>query len=327
MTAREITTQSEWDACLSLISPSPLLQSWGWGEMQRALGKRVERLIIEEDGHTLFAVQMHEERRSRGSYWFAASGPVPLRGELPAHAWRECITLLKERYMHGRTLFLRVEPWTRSLPESVLNEQPHGHNPPIHWMVSLKTSTEEELLAGMHQKTRYNIRLGERQDVQVRTSVTHEDMEAFLKLMHETAARDEFQAHNDAYLRASFHELARLGMAQLRIAEHNGEALAMSFEVAFGDTVTYLHGASTAKSREIKAPNVLHWHAMRDARNCGYAWYDFGGCNPADAQSPLYKSSLDGVTRFKEGWGGGRIEFAGTFDIWRWSWLAWLKRT
>ena len=65
----------------------------------------------------------------------------------------------------------------------------------------------------------------------------------------------------------------------------------------FGNTATYLHGASSDIYRDVMGPFALHWQAMRDAREQGCSFYDFGGVNGATFQSEKW----EGITRFKVG--------------------------
>ncbi|HWR00048.1 MAG TPA: peptidoglycan bridge formation glycyltransferase FemA/FemB family protein, partial [Candidatus Methylomirabilis sp.] len=101
---------------------------------------------------------------------------------------------------------------------------------------------------------------------------------------------------------------------RVRIAEKGGEPLAASLEVSYGDTRTYLYGASSSAKRNLMAPYALHWDAIRTAKREGCRYYDFHGVNPADESSPSWKSSWAGITRFKLGWGGERRDLVGTWE-------------
>lgn len=329
MILREEHNRSQWDAWASTVPQATFLQSWGWGEAQAALGKSVKRFVI-EDTSRMFLAQAVKEKRRGLSYWFIPGGPIPVgeQGEsgIESQVWEGVLEKLQQELLHGSAVFLRFEPFI--IPHSrfpvfdTLKWIPtKSFNPAVHWMLDLRGKHEEEILTGMDQKTRYNVRLGERQGVATRLSTDTRDFERFLALMHEMGRRNRIRVHSDAYLTATFFAMVKLGMARLRVAEYNGVMLAGSIEVIFGDTVTYLHGASSSDIRNVKAPQVLQWHAMRDALRAGSSWYDFGGCNPVDPSHRFYKASLEGVTRFKEGWGGARVEFAGTFIIPRFSWL------
>jgi len=323
MTLREVLDRREWDARAALVPQATFLQSWAWGEGQVALGKRVKRFFIEKDGEVCFFAQAIQEKRRGLSYWFVPGGPVGVgeyrESSIENKVWGQVVETLGKELLRGSAVFLRFEPFildTRSsVPDPSSWVPVRSFNPAVHLMVELKGKTEGQVLAEMEQKTRYNVRLGERHGVSTRLSTEEKDFEVFLKLMHEMGERNGILVHGDEYLRTTFFAMAKLGVAKLRVAEHEGRTLAGSIEITFGDTVTYLHGASSSSMRELKAPQVLQWHAIRDAVRDGYHWYDFGGCNPVDEKSRQYKKSLEGVTRFKEGWGGGRVAFIGTFVV------------
>ncbi len=322
MVLREERDRSMWDALATSVERATFLQSWAWGEGQRALGKIVRRYVLEKEGNPCFIAQAIEERRYGLIYWFVPGGPIAVSAKVDVDEWREAVDVLRNHLLCGRAIFLRIEPFLRV--ENVCPDewiQRRSYNPAVHWMVDLRDKTEAQLLAEMEQKTRYNVRLGERQGVVTRLSTAREDVEVFLSLTHETGERHKIVVRNDHYLRTTFFAMVDSGIASLRVAEHEGEVLAASIEVAFGDTVTYLHGASSSKRHEIKAPQVLHWHAIQEAARRGSAWYDFGGCNPQELGQYEYKKSLEGVTRFKEGWGGERSAWVGTFVVPRSLWI------
>lgn len=336
MLLREEHDRRTWDALALSVLQATFLQSWAWGEGQAKLGKVVKRFVVEEAGQVHFLAQAIEEKRRGLSYWFVPGGPVGVgrkgigyrESRIENREWEQAIKLLKKELLKGTAVFLRIEPFivldTRyPIPDTLPWIPTKSFNPAVHWMIDLRGKTEEQILTEMDQKTRYNVRLGERHGVATRLTTEPKYFEAFLSLMHEMGTRNGITVHGDHYLRTTFFAMAKLGMAKLRVAELDGKMLAGSVEVSFGDTLTYLHGASSSSMRDVKAPQVLQWHAIQEARRHGYSWYDFGGCNPVDQKRREYKKSLEGVTRFKEGWGGGRVEFVGTFVVPRFSFMRW----
>ncbi|MBP6944685.1 peptidoglycan bridge formation glycyltransferase FemA/FemB family protein [Patescibacteria group bacterium] len=330
MKLREELEQKTWDALASSVAHATFLQSWAWGEGQAALGKEVKRFVIEEHGEPRFIAQALKETRKGLAYWFVPGGPVCINQKstesIEYRVWEEVTELLKKELLRGMAVFLRVEPLLEldtqyPIPDTVSWLSTKSFNPAIRWMLDLRDKTEAKLLEEMEQKTRYNVKLGEKQGVTTRCSIDERDFAIFLSLTQEMAQRNKIVVHSDRYLRETFFAMAKRGMAQLRVAEYAGTVLAASIEVTFGDTVTYLHGASSSLQREVKAPNVLQWQAIQAALKKGADWYDFGGCNPIEKTHPLYKTSLEGVTRFKEGWGGRRVEMVGTFILPRFGWM------
>ena len=73
--------------------------------------------------------------------------------------------------------------------------------------LNVKDKTEDEIFAGFHQKTRYNIRLATKKGVVVKEG-TREDLKDFHKIMVETGARDGFIIRPLSYFEKMYDELA-----------------------------------------------------------------------------------------------------------------------
>jgi peptidoglycan pentaglycine glycine transferase (the first glycine) len=185
------------------------------------------------------------------------------------------------------------------------------------------TKTEDELLAAMHQKTRYNIRLAARKGVVVRKGTVN-DLPAFYALTQVTGARDGFGVHSAEYYRAAFELFVPRGRARLLVAEvHEAgiepEPTAAIMVFAFGGKAWYMYGASGDAHRERMPNHALQWEAIRWSKSKGCATYDFWGVPDIDeavleAQYLNRSDGLWGVYRFKRGFGGRLVRYAGAFD-------------
>jgi len=159
--------------------------------------------------------------------------------------------------------------------------------------------TEEELLFDMHQKTRYNIRLAEKKGVKIKES---NDVNIFWQLTKETTKRDRFKSYGKEY----YKKIIASDMIKLYVAEYDNKILAAGIFVFYGETVTYLHGASTHEDKNVMAPYLLHWEMIKLAQREGYKYYDFFGID---------EKKWPGITRFKKGFSGEEISYPGTFDV------------
>ena len=170
-------------------------------------------------------------------------------------------------------------------------------------------ATEEQLLAAMKQKTRYNIRLAERKGVIVRRG-TPDDFPTLVAMYQETAARDGFTVRPAAYYLDGWTTLYEAGMAQPLVAEVEGQAVAAVILVRFGERVIYMYGASSGEARERMPNHLLQWEAIRWARAKGAKVYDFWGA-PDDFNE---SDRMWGVWRFKAGFNGEVVRFIGAWD-------------
>ena len=101
-------------------------------------------------------------------------------------------------------------------------------------------------------------------------------------------------------------------MAEIAIAEHEGQPLAAHMMVYAGGVATYVHGASSQERRELMAPQLLYWETIRRAKMKGLASFDFYGVAPETADN---NHPWAGITRVKMGFGGKRVAFAGAYDL------------
>src|SRR5271157_5092061 len=174
------------------------------------------------------------------------------------------------------------------------------------------SSSEDEMLALMKQKTRYNIRLAEKKGVTVRVG-TQSDLPMLYKMYAETSVRDGFVIRNEEYYQTVWQTFAQSSEpnAEPLIAEVNSEAVAAIFVFYFAGRAYYVYGMSRETHRE-KMPNyLLQWEAMKHAKSRGCSVYDLWGAPDEFNEN----DSLWGVFRFKEGLGGEVIRTLGAWDF------------
>jgi lipid II:glycine glycyltransferase (peptidoglycan interpeptide bridge formation enzyme) len=181
----------------------------------------------------------------------------------------------------------------------------HNIQPPRTIIVGIKES-EEEILARMKQKTRYNIRLAEKKGVIVHA---WSDIESFHKMMLVTGVRDGFGVHSFEYYKRAYELLHPKQMGEILVAEYDGKPLAALFVARNGNRAYYLYGASTDEERNRMPAYLLQWEAMKWARARGCEEYDLWGVPDEDeatleANFETWHDGLWGVYRFKRGFGG-----------------------
>ena len=269
-----------------------ILQAWAWGEFQQALGQKIYRFSGSDYLCLAFEIALPAGKK----YLYCPRGPV---GKVEA-----ALADLRKFESDHSIIFSRIEPIQAvSLPKAVKDMQPL-HN----WVLDLE-KTEEELLIGMKPKTRYNINLAQRKGVVVREG-TKADLIMAWKLFLETAGRNGYKLHAQNYYLQMWEHLSPKFL-KILIAEYKGEPLAAIFVSRFGETATFLHGGSSSKMKEAQASYLLHWEAIRLAKNSGLKLYDFGGIAGSSDQTQAWA----GITRFKKGFGGLEVMFPGAFDL------------
>jgi lipid II:glycine glycyltransferase (peptidoglycan interpeptide bridge formation enzyme) len=185
--------------------------------------------------------------------------------------------------------------------------------PPSTVVLDLRRS-EEELLAAMKGKWRYNIGLAVRRGV----TVVDDDggrLDEWYALHRETGERDRIAVHSYAYYRVLFDMADDYGEGapkyRLLLAESEGDLLA-GIVVAFrGGVAWYPYGASSSSGRSLMPNYALQWQGIRMARERGCRRYDFFGIPPDDDPS----HPMHGLYRFKTGFGGTIRNRLGCYDV------------
>ena len=171
----------------------------------------------------------------------------------------------------------------------------------------LKGRTEEEIQADFHQKWRYNIRVAVKKGVEVRLC-GKEMIPDFARIMIETGLRDNFATRPPEYFSAMLDNLG--DKCRLYMAFHEGQPIAGTLAILYGDKVWYLYGASSNEHRNLMPNYLLQWNMMQWAIENNCRVYDFRGVSgDISEDNPHY-----GLYRFKKGFGGDFTEFVGEYD-------------
>ena len=169
---------------------------------------------------------------------------------------------------------------------------------------------EEQILARMKQKTRYNIRLAGKKGVTIRRG-RHEDLEKLFLLYAQTSLRDVFTIRGKQYYLDVWTKFMDAGMAAPLIAEYEGNILAGLFLFWLGKKAWYLYGMSSDEHRDLMPNYALQWEAIRFARGMGCQVYDLWGA-PDKFDG---KDRMSGVFKFKQGLGGEVVRMIGAWDF------------
>lgn len=209
---------------------------------------------------------------------------------------QDLISLCKKE----KALFIQLEnidySWKIDLKEKKWFTQAYYKKfiTPFTAIVDLE-QTEEEILAKMKQKWRYNIRLAEKKWIEVKqVEKSDENIKVFFELMKETTQRDLFNWNSFSYYKEF---LKGIWESELLFASYNWKIIASWIFVYCKDIAIYYYWASTSdkKYRNLMAPYLLQWKAILLWKEKKCQIYDF-----LWIAKPWEKnSSLAWVTDFK----------------------------
>ncbi len=236
---------------------------------------------------------------------------------------------------------LRDAGWLPQSPEDGFGV---GH-PQFKYEVPLAGRTEDDLLKGMNQLWRRNIRKAAKEGVEVTADrvageqvtdgrgtggqgttrrgmtgrdaddqgLSGEDLHAFHDLYVHTAERDRFTPRPLRYFETMFAVLGAEDPERVRLylARHRGDLVAATVMVRVGTHAVYAYGASSTEKREVRGSNACQWAMIRDALAAGCDVYDLRGITPTlDADDPHV-----GLVQFKVGTGGQAVRYVGEWDL------------
>jgi peptidoglycan pentaglycine glycine transferase (the first glycine) len=326
MDVLEVPDPEAWDRTLLSLPNPHILQSWAWGAFKARQGWSVTRLRFRDREGPIAAASVLERRLP----WLPVSILYVPKG--PALDWSDTtlaagvLVALQRLARRRKALFVKIDPdvyyQAPSIPSrptcavdiaSLLTAQGwRFSDEQIQFRNTLLLNlgrSEEELLAAMKQKARYNIRLAERRGVAIREG-SAVDLEVFYRLYAETAQRDRFLIRPPEYYRDAWGSFLAACRAHLLLAEVEGEAVAGLILFTFGATAWYFYGASSDRHREAMPNHLLQWEAIRRARAAGCTLYDLWGApEDLDESDPMW-----GVVRFKQGLGGELARGLGAWD-------------
>ncbi len=184
--------------------------------------------------------------------------------------------------------------------------------PQYVFQLPLSGRTEDDLLKGMNQQWRRNIKKADKTGVVVKQGGA-EDLPAFHALYTETAARDAFTPRPLAYFERMFSSLQAEHPDRIRLylAHHEDDLVAATTWVRVGSHTWYSYGASSTAKRDVRGSNAIQWQMIRDAIAAGADVYDLRGITDTlDKNDPHL-----GLIQFKVGTGGAAVEYVGEWDL------------
>ena len=306
--------KSDYNNFIAASLSGSFLQSWEWGEWQTQLGRKVYRYWIVDDNKRVGSIQLIQMSLPFGKYYlYSPYGSVLTEGDNFQSIFNDLISKFPQ------AVFIRLEPKYFSPGDIRPSNLVKSVNiQPAKTLVIDLNQSAEEILAQMHHKTRYNIKVAERHGVEIKDefdiSVGHGlFFEEALALILETAKRQKFTTFLPKYYQQMVdyfsvqHHQSNLKLHIYKAIFQN-QLLAVAVILDYGNTRTFLFGGSSQFHKNVMAAYKLHFQAILDAKNMGLHFYDFWGTETS-------KGEIPGFVRFKLGFGGMEKIYAGAYDF------------
>jgi len=331
---QKVLDRDSWNSIVGSFKNTSILQTWEWSEVKKNTGWAPDFFIHRDKQgviHAASLILIQERRLTR-------FGPIlriiylphgPLLDWSDEHLVQEVLIELIAYANKLQASYIKIDPQVISekknkseiTPDVVISQKTHQWMTKTGWLFSNQqiqfknsfwidlTPSLDELLAGMKQKTRYNIRLSERKGIEVhKGEVT--DLDLLYEMYLETSIRDGFIIRPKEYYLDVWGKFIQNQMAVPLIAFYQGEPVAALLLFHFAGKSYYLYGMSTENHRE-KMPNyLLQWEAIKLSKQLGCEVYDLWGAPDVFEES----DRMWGVYRFKEGLGGKVVQTLGAHD-------------
>ena len=305
------TNQESWDKTV-LKQDSYFMQSFLWGEFRKKTGISIFRIQDKE----AFA-QIEKRKLPFGMcYFYLVGHPQIINKKL----FQQIKTLAEKE----NAIFLKIESLhsSKSMKYNIgvkksINIQPKN-------TLILDTSlSKEELFKSFHRKHRYNIRLAEKKNIQIKKIETEEGFDNFYKLIKKTDERKHTKSFPKKYYKELFFlsRIKQKSSSSLRVvflgAYLKNTMVAGLILIVWGKIATYLVGASNYEYRQYMAPHLLQWEAIKLSKKMEAGFYDFWGIireKEFISKTDFERHRWAGITRFKNGFGGKETKLDNTYD-------------
>lgn len=339
ITVRELSGDADraaWDAFAGACPEGDVLQSWEWAAVKKADMAPLRIAAFRDGAIAGGAAILRYSLPLVGPYYYAPRGPL-LADWADEAVLVELLSAIRERARRDGAMFLKIDPAVPVEREDVAKLlAKHGCRPPVGtdaqgfggtqprcvMVLDVGGRTEQELLAGFKPQTRRNIKLStEKHGVEVVEDVTRGNLVAFDALMKVTGERDGFKPYNLAYFQSIWDNLGNAGMAKLFLTRYEGEYLSGAICFLIGDKAWYVFGASSNENRNVMPNYAMQWAMIRWALRSGCSTYDFRGVSPRrrvegeSAEEVEKEDHLQGLNRFKEGFGSRYVEYIGELHL------------
>ncbi len=302
-----------WDEAAARSPWGHTLQSSAWAEIRAAQGWRPEFVRV---GDPLpLALVLWRDALPGRPIGYVPRGPIVAPGDRDglAAALGRLAALARER----RAVFLKVDPELdapfagRALADAGYRRSPQDIQPVLATLELDLETDEESLMAGLEKDTRWSVRQASKKGVTVREVADDAALRIFYELYAATGERAGFITRTWTYYHETWGRLVTAGLATVRLAYVEGEAVAGAMVWRCGDRALYQTAATNDAARKTYAAYALLWESIVAAKRAGRRVFDMGGI-PRDLErkdDPMYGPYL-----FKRGFGGVVRHWVGAHD-------------
>lgn len=169
----------------------------------------------------------------------------------------------------------------------------------LNFLLDLR-QTEENLWRKVTKSGQQSIRTARNKGVAVETLTDRAQLPEIYRLLQLVYSRAQVPLASAALFESAWDVLVPRDMLKVFVARAAGAAIGGALFLAWRDRVIYWYGGLNREFAAYAPMETLLWHAIRCARESGYAIFDFGGAGQPEAAY--------GPRKFKAKFGGELVE-------------------
>jgi lipid II:glycine glycyltransferase (peptidoglycan interpeptide bridge formation enzyme) len=311
--------ECHWCQLLQDFEDATIYQSWPYADV--TWGRRhASHLVLRQDGNVAAIAQVRVAKLpfTNVGIAYVQWGPVWRRDgmEPKVDAFRQAIRALRNEFVCKRGLVLRLFPMLfedeSPMFPAILSEEGFLRSASATRSRTILMDLApplERLREGMMPHWKRELRVAERNGLEVVEGSSDELFAGFIRIYREMVSRKKFAEPNDINqfrtLQDRLPETLRMKIMLCRSGQDVCAGLVCS---AIGKTAIYLFGATSNAGMKSRGSYLLHWNLVQCLKQNRVAIYNLNGINP---------QTNPGTYRFKNDLGGRNardVYLLGKFD-------------
>ncbi len=293
--------------------PISFLQAPLYGAVQTAVGKTVVYCTIHKAG-ALIGCGLAVAYTAPGGLRFLYAPYGPACTEWDQSLYDALKTFYEPIAQRLGCAFVRLDTdalanSTQLQPTAQQLARTASLQPRAEWLLDI-TADKDTLWQGFHKHARYNVRLAERAQADIRIyEPSNAPLEAFFGLMQTTSDRDKFGIFDRSYY-ASYLQTLSAEEGFVVLCSIDGKPAAAGLFVVYDKQAHYVFAGSANEFRKIAPAYSVIWQAIQEVKQRDCTHLNFGG-----VIDTVKGQDLSGVTAFKKRFGGYAVNHLNPIDI------------
>jgi lipid II:glycine glycyltransferase (peptidoglycan interpeptide bridge formation enzyme) len=288
---------SEWNSLLSESEICDAFQSYEWAVVQRNSRGVHPHFLMVRQGDRVIGGLMFYQTNMLGllDVYEARGGPLFVKGKGK---------IVIKNIMKAFRRKMKKSIYVLFVPSPLLNQgfreifRSEGYHPiPFRTLILNLNRPLDDIWRALNKKARWGVRKAERMGVKVLIAETYNEWRKYYDL-HVLHSRKKHYSTDPPEFFTEMFKLQSRNVARLFIAKYDGQIIAGSLFLIYGENMIFLNNASLDAFLSYNPNNLIQWASINWAKENGVVFYDLNGL-------PWEKTPyLRGIYEYKKRWDG-----------------------